>query len=509
MALALAASFCLSAIFVNYFTGAAQPGPQTQATTAAARNAALITATAEVLKETSEIRQLPVLRQVQSSTQSRAEIERMLIKNLDEETTPAQLHATEVTLKKLGLAPPDFNYRELMLRLLTEQVAGYYDPKMREFHLADWIDLDGQKPVIAHELTHALQDQHFDLRRFTHWPKGDSDAELAAHALIEGDATLAMSYYVLRDPLRALAFLKSMGASGMASDELDKAPRALRESLLFPYQNGLIWTRRLKGEGDWARVSKAFTDLPQSTEQILHPEKYFSRDAPVKVTLPDLTLLLNRRGQKAENRGQRTEIRNQRSENRDQRSEVIGHWAGPAQPAAGSPDVPSALSAQREPLWTAAPRRGFSPEMNHAQATRAAWKRIDADVNGEFGLYLILDQFLKAPAESRRAAAGWGGDRSAVYEGPKGEVLFVSLSTWDTENDAREFFDAYVKRTVLRYPGATPARVTANSKFPTLAKTFRTSEGEVTIEMRGSRVLILEGITDRISSKAIANSIWQ
>jgi len=140
---------------------------------------------------------------------------------------------------------------------------------------------------------------------------------------------------------------------------------------------------------------------------------------------------------------------------------------------------------------------------------RAVWRKIDADVNGEFGLYLILDQFLKAPAESRRAAAGWGGDRSAVYEGPKGEVLFVSLSTWDTENDAREFFDAYVKRTGLRYPGATPAGVTANPKFPTLAKTFRTSEGEVTIEMRGSRVLILEGITDRISSKAIANSIWQ
>jgi hypothetical protein len=493
IALVLAASFCLSAIFANYFTGAAQSGSQTQATTAAARNAALITATVEVLKETSELRQLPVLRQVASSTQSRAEIERMLIKNLDEETTPAQLHATEVTLKKLGLAPPDFKYRELMLRLLTEQVAGYYDPKMREFHLADWIDLDGQKPVIAHELTHALQDQHFDLRRFTHWPKGDSDAELAAHALIEGDATLAMSFYVLRDPLRALAFLKSMGASGLASDELDKAPRALRESLLFPYQNGLIWTRRVYGEGGWARVSKAFTDLPQSTEQILHPDKYFAREAPVKLTLPDLTLLLNRRGKKAEVRGQRTEIRSQRAGTR---------------PPAGSADVPSALSAQREQFWSAATRRRFSAEMNHTQAARAIWRRIDADVNGEFGLYLILDQFLKAPAESRRATAGWGGDRSAVYEGPKGEVLFVSLSTWDTENDAREFFDAYVKRTGLRYPD-TPTGASANPRSQTLSRNFRTSEGDVIIELRGARVMILEGVAEGISSNAIAKSVWQ
>src|SRR6266404_6275223 len=134
-----------------------------QASTTSARNAALIAAT-------SDVRQLPVLRAVQSSIQSRPEIERMLMVNLDEETTPAQMRAAEVTLKRLGLAPPDFQYRALILRVLTEQVAGYYDPKTGEFHLADWIDLDDQRPIMAHELTHALQDQHFNLRRFEHWP---------------------------------------------------------------------------------------------------------------------------------------------------------------------------------------------------------------------------------------------------------------------------------------------------------------------------------------------------
>src|SRR5260370_31032501 len=214
-----------------------------------------------------------MLGQVKRWNQGRAEIERMVIKNLDEETTPAQIHATEVTWKKLGLAPADFQYRALMLRLLTEQVAGYYDPKAQQFHLADWIDLDGQKPVMAHELTHALQDQHFNLRRFEHWPKGDSDAELAAHALIEGDATLAMALYVANNPLVALAFLKSLGTTGMASEELDKAPRALRESLLFPYQDGEKWVSALYKRGGWNEGSQAFTTLPQSTEQILHPEK--------------------------------------------------------------------------------------------------------------------------------------------------------------------------------------------------------------------------------------------
>jgi len=452
-----------------------QPGQQAT-TTASSRNAALIAATAEVLKETSEVRQLPVLRQVPSSTQSRVEIERMLIKNLDEETTPAQLHATEVTMKKLGLAPASFRYRELMLRLLTEQVAGYYDPKMREFHLADWIDLDGQKPVMAHELTHALQDQHFDLRRFSHWPRGDSDAELAAHALIEGDATLLMSFYVLRDPLRALAFLRSMGSTGMSSDELDKAPRALRESLLFPYQQGLLWTRRLYGEGGWARVSKAYTELPQSSEQILHPEKYFAKEAPVKLTLPDLTPLLNRRSRKAETRGQRSEVSEQSAVGSEQ--------------SAGSTGL---MIRSRRQLLTA-----------HRSLPTVAWRRIDTDVNGEWSLYLILDQYLKSPTESRRGAAGWGGDRSAVYEGPKGEVLFVCLSTWDTENDAREFFDAYVKRSGLRYPGVNPT-----PKSSTTSKIFHTSEGDVIIELRGARVLIVEGSPDRINSNVIAKSLWQ
>jgi DNA-binding transcriptional regulator YdaS (Cro superfamily) len=466
-------------------TSLSQTSPQV--TTTGARNAALIAATKDVLRETSELRQLAILRPVQSSTQSRSEIERMLVKNLDEETTPAQLHAAEVTLKRLGLAPADFQYRALMLRVLTEQVAGYYEPKTGEFHLADWIDLDGQRPVMAHELTHALQDQHFNLRRFEHWPRGDSDSELAAHALIEGDATLAMALYVTSNPLRALAFLNSMKAMGATSVEIEKAPRALRETLLFPYQQGTDWTKSLYKQGGWERVSKAFTELPQSTEQVLHPDKYFVHEAPVKVTQPDITNLLNS------------------SERAALKSVPPASAGGPNTQAnkhrdsfAGSADFPSAPSTQREP--------GF--QSNHAQDARATWKRLDYDVQGEWGFYLILDEFLKAPNESRRAAAGWGGDRYAIYEGPKGEVLFASLSTWDTENDAREFFDAYVKRTALRYPGATPIDPTLNPGDRTLSTALRTSDGTVIIELRGNQVVILEGLPQRISPRSALNALW-
>jgi len=434
----VAALLVLLFIFSTTFrlTGSAQRAPQQSATTtSAARNAALVAATADVLKETSEIRRLSILRPVQSSTQSRAEIERTLVKNLDDEMTTAQLHASEVTLRRLGLAPSDFQYRDLMIRLLTEQVAGYYDPKTQHFHLADWIDLDGQKPIMAHELTHALQDQHFNLRRFEHWPKGDSDAELAAHALIEGDATLAMAQYVANSPLRVLAFLKSLAATGMPSEELDKAPRALRETLLFPYQDGEKWVGILYSQEGWEGVSKAFTQLPQSTEQILHPAKYFAHEPPVKLTLADITNVLN--------------------------------------------------------------------------ASSGSWRRIDSDVNGEWGLYLILDQFLKSPAESRRAAAGWGGDRYALYEGSRGEAMLVSMSAWDTEGDAREFFDAYIKRTELRYPRATSTEPSYNTQLSTLSKSFATSEGVVSIDLRGGRVLILEGAPANADIGALKTALWR
>src|SRR5437868_13942292 len=99
-------------------TTAQGPAQLPSTTSAGARNAALIAATQEVLKETSDVRQLTILRPVQSSTQSCAEIERAMIRNLDEEISRDDLHANEVMLKKLGLGPADFQYRPLMIRLL-------------------------------------------------------------------------------------------------------------------------------------------------------------------------------------------------------------------------------------------------------------------------------------------------------------------------------------------------------------------------------------------------------
>jgi len=124
-------------------------------------------------------------------------------------------------------------------------------------------------------------------------------------------------------------------------------------------------------------------------------------------------------------------------------------------------------------------------------------------VNGEWTYYLILDQFLNAPAESKRAAAGWAGDRYGLYEGPNGQEFLSQLTVWDTENDAREFFEAYVKRTELRYPDAkridSAEQETRNQKLENnLSYSWQTNEGLVVIEVRGLRVTILEGVPEGV-----------
>ena len=406
--------------------GAAAPGQKARPAAVNPKTAAVREAAVEVLRETSELRKLPVLRQVRSGAQSRAEIEQMLIRNLNESATPDETAAAEAAMKKFGLAPEDFQLRPFLVKLLTEQVAGYYDPKTQEFYLADWIDIDGQRPVMAHELTHALQDQHFNLRRFESWPKHDSDAELAAHALVEGDASYLMMQYAARDPLRQLAFLKSMMSEGAgASEQIEKAPRVLREQILFPYIQGMMWAAQVYRQGGWEAVSAAYKNLPKSSEQILHAEKYSAGEAPQKVALRDLSPSLGR-----------------------------------------------------------------------------GWRMADNDVQGEWGCYILLDELLQSVDVSRRAAAGWGGDRYALFMGPRKTDVVVALKTvWDTEADAQEFFDAYARRTTKRY-GVEPAEVA-----PADRQVWRTKEGAVVVERRGGAVVVIEGLPDGVDAKALAKTL--
>ncbi len=266
-----------------------------------ARATEIVSATSEILDEVSKMRGLKILSPVKSGAKSRAEIEQEIIRSFEEESTPEEIEAANKVLIAYGLVPKDFRYREFMVKLLTEQVAGFYRPKSKELFIADWNDLEQQKPVMVHELQHALQDQHFNLKRFDKWPKGDGDREMAIHALIEGDATAVMYNYQLK-PMRSditkLPPISNFADLSLAQAERDKqaiflsAPFALRESLIFPYVYGATFVQEMAKQRGWDGVSQAFTDLPQSTEQILHFDKYLAKEMPVKVLLPDVSKLL-------------------------------------------------------------------------------------------------------------------------------------------------------------------------------------------------------------------------
>src|SRR5262249_47718141 len=159
------------------------------------------------------------------------------------EYTPQEVRAEARVLKRLGLLPESADYEKLILDLLMEQVAGFYDPFAARLYIADWLPLEMQRPALAHEIEHALQDQHFDLKRFAEPIKDDGDRQLAQSALVEGDGTAVMLEFSAQSmgipldqmPSIASRIGKSIAAGGMETTPLfDHAPPFLKETLLFP-----------------------------------------------------------------------------------------------------------------------------------------------------------------------------------------------------------------------------------------------------------------------------------
>jgi hypothetical protein len=246
----------------------------------------------EVLAEVSKLRQLPVKSPIAKGVESREEIRSYLAERVKEEYTPEELNIEGRVLKKLRLIPQDMDLYEFAMNLLTEQVAGYYDPKTKTFYIADWLSAEAQKPIMAHELTHALQDQYFDVTPFLKRIKHNDDKMLARNSILEGEAVAVMIDYML-EPM-GMTFLKLpdvkqfMGmAEAMNSQEYKifaTAPAYFKETLVFPYTSGLSFMQAYRRNHSWADVAKLYRDLPDSTEQIMHPEKYMTeRDEPTEV----------------------------------------------------------------------------------------------------------------------------------------------------------------------------------------------------------------------------------
>jgi len=254
-------------------------------------------ATDEVLAQMSEILHLPPKGELKKSVRSREEIRQYLVKDFEKEKEKEERLADELLSKKLGLVPEDLDWEPFLLDLLTEQIAGLYDPKTREFYIADWIDPADQREVMAHELTHALQDEHFSIEKWADAAKPNEDAEFARHAVLEGSAFAAMMDWQYRDrglSVRELPDLDKLldpdlMTGGKKDSKFDQAPPFIRDVLLFPYLSGAVFTQKLLQEYDgWTGFNRVFEHPPASTQQILHPDLYLRGLTPVAVDLPAL-----------------------------------------------------------------------------------------------------------------------------------------------------------------------------------------------------------------------------
>jgi hypothetical protein len=251
----------------------------------------------------SELRGLAVRSAVQKRVADQETIRRKIEREIAKQYPLDALAKKGRAWARLGLLPPSVDLHETILQLYTGQLAGMYDPETKAMYLASWIPLPLQAGAVAHELVHALQDQHFDLIRYFEQVKGDSDAEAARQAVVEGEATAIMLDYQLRELGLSFTSLGEMNAlMEMAMREFKRlkpgtsqAPPFLEAQMIFPYAQGIEFLKAVRQRMEWQEMAVLYQDPPASTEQILHPEKYLDRrDPPTAVRLPDLGQLLGR-----------------------------------------------------------------------------------------------------------------------------------------------------------------------------------------------------------------------
>jgi hypothetical protein len=253
---------------------------------------------------------LPIKHEVKRRLASRDEVVSYLKKNMAEDKDVQRLRRTELVLKKFGLLPKEFDLQSFLVSLLEEQVAGYYDAKTKTVNLLDWVIPDLQKPVLAHELTHALQDQSFGLDKWLKKGSDDLDTKKdlkpeditkdeyseARQAVVEGQAMVVLVDYMLAPMHRTVAnspevvdtLNADMAAGTPDSKVYQNAPVFMKEALTFPYRYGVEFEAELvREQGKDKAFSATFENPPQTSREIMEPQTYISGEHLAPLPLPD------------------------------------------------------------------------------------------------------------------------------------------------------------------------------------------------------------------------------
>ncbi len=248
---------------------------------------------AQLKENLAELRQLNFVRDVPFTVKSPDEAQRMIEANLSRDSTEQQMRLSGTAGAMTGLFPPGTDLKQAELRLARQQIAGFYDPKLKVM-----VQVRGQSVLgssmmgrtvfsdellEAHELTHALQDQHFGLQAMLSRVKDNDDEEIALHSLIEGDATLAGLTYVSGDSTEKNVediVTRFAALPDSFEPESSGTPLALSASLMFQYSAGTRFVAEAWERGGWSEVNALYHNPPQSSQEIINPSLYFETPAP-------------------------------------------------------------------------------------------------------------------------------------------------------------------------------------------------------------------------------------
>ncbi len=446
---------------------AGEPPATTQPTTAPATNKPaeeqkispqeaekLFRSVDEILRFASKDTLFPIKHEVKRQLVSRDEVEEYVTRHTGEDEDAKRLRRSELVLKKFGLLPKDFDLGKFLVVLLKEQVAGYYDPKTRTVNLLDWLGADQQKPVLAHELTHALQDQSFNLEKYMKPVDADlskkkevnaediqnDEASTTRDAVVEGQAMAVLIDYMLepmglsmKDSPQVVQSLKDgMMVGTPDAVEFHNAPIYMKEALTFPYRYGIDFIAELEIKGG---KEKAFADLfrnpPRTTRQIMEPKTYLSGEHLDPMQVPDF-------------------------------------------------------------------RQVFKD-----------FDRFDVGAVGEFDVAVLIDQYAGTEIADKMYPHWRGGYYFAVR--PKkdaaGPLALLYASRWSTPEQAANFAAIYAGALSKRYlhvhdvvvDGKEPAIKTEALDHLTGKRSWLTEDGSVVIDVQGDTVVITESFDEAMT----------
>ena len=427
-----------------------QPEPETRITKEQAKE--LFRSVDEILSFVSQDTGLPVDSKVKRNLITRQEVEKYVDKRMKEDKDQKRVEQSRLVLQKFGLLPPNYDLHTEFLRLMGEQVAAYYDPKTKSVNLLDWVQPDAQKPILAHELTHALQDQKVGVEKWElAGAKDDSalpdqqeyvveEAQAARQCVTEGQGMAVMLDYSLAPFGQSLltapdvvAMMRASMGDSKDSPVFAAAPMFLKESLIMPYTFGLDFVRTVLAQKGKEAYAMMLENPPIDTRQIMQPETYLLHQQVAPLTIPDLDKIV-------------------------------------------------------APNYT----------------------RFDFGGMGEFDIYLLAKQY--GAEDTPNYYRHWRGGYYFAAHGktaPKDQIAILFFTHWDSPEAAHDFARLYADYLPKRYTGKVnwTASCTAPSKAATQQPDCNvwsgtTSQGPFIIERHDNDLLIMEGFDPSVVAKA-------